>query len=58
MSITQIIVSVMFGDITAIDCKIHTKYFNILCGHSVEFLNVNADDTYSCHCGLRSKPLE
>jgi hypothetical protein len=56
MSITQIIVSVMIGDITAIDCKIHTKYFNILCGHSVEFLNVNADDTYSCHCGLRSKP--
>jgi len=44
----------MFGDITAIDCKIRTKYFNILSGHCVEFLNVKADSTYSYHCGLRS----
>jgi len=54
MSITQISVSVIFGDITAIDCKINTECFNVLCGHSVEFLNVKADGTYSYRCGLGS----
>jgi len=54
MSITQINVSMMFGGITAIDCKIHTEGFNIFCGHIIEFLNVKADGTYSYNCGLRS----
>jgi hypothetical protein len=54
MSITQISVSVEFGDITGIDYKIHTKYFNTICGQSVEFLSVKADGTYSYYCGLRS----
>ena len=54
MSIIQINVSMMFGDITAIVCRIHTKYFNIFSGHIVEILNVKACGTYSYHCGLRS----
>jgi len=54
MSITQINVSMIFGDGTAIDYKIHTECFNVLCGQSVDFPNVKADGTFSYHCGLRS----
>jgi hypothetical protein len=39
----------LYREIMAVYCEIHTKHINTVCGQNVELLNVTLCGTYSDH---------
>ena len=44
----------LHSEIIAVCSDTHTNHINTLCGHNVEFVNVNSGGTYSNRCALKS----
>jgi len=42
----------LYREIVAVCCEIHTKHINTLCGLNVELLNVKPGGKYSDHCAV------
>ena len=45
----------LYREIIAVCCQIHTKHINTLCGQKVEFVDVKPGVTYSDHWALKDE---
>jgi len=43
----------LYREIIAIYCEIHTKHINTLCGQKIELLNVKPGSAYSDHWAVK-----